>query len=331
MGEDAFTGNKSTRTFDAALAQKIGLNEAIVLSQIRYWVDRNREADRNYHDGKYWVYNTFEQWQEQFPWWSVRTLKSVFKSLENNGYIVAGHYNQKGYDRTKWYTLSEEMTSEPAENLIVQNLHDGLCNNCTMDSAEFARPIPEITTENTTEINNTRSTMVSPDERGETPRRHDDDSFPYERKITIPMIEGLFDHELLEDMMRFVSEYIDTLYPRYRHKNHPRITRASKAVYAFRLLLAAAELYIPPEDVKACVIYALQTEKEYDPRINLVTRPKALGVWLAEYGATDMNTIRESRFYWGDDFDGYKGDPFDPEVNFPTLMAIRNWRKKFDI
>lgn len=124
MGEDAFTGNKSTRTFDAALAQKIGLNEAIVLSQIRYWVDRNREADRNYHDGKYWVYNTFEQWQEQFPWWSVRTLKSVFKSLENNGYIVAGHYNQKGYDRTKWYTLSEEMTSEPAENLIVQNLHD---------------------------------------------------------------------------------------------------------------------------------------------------------------------------------------------------------------
>ena len=48
------------------LAQAIGLHEAIVLQQLHYWIEINRKADRNSHNGRYWTYNTYESWQVQF-------------------------------------------------------------------------------------------------------------------------------------------------------------------------------------------------------------------------------------------------------------------------
>ena len=35
------------------LAKMIGLNEAIVLNQIYYWISVNKKQNRNFHDGKY--------------------------------------------------------------------------------------------------------------------------------------------------------------------------------------------------------------------------------------------------------------------------------------
>ena len=47
------------------LAMKIGLNEAIVLQQLHYWLrDTNSGMEC---DGVRWIYNTTEQWLEQFP------------------------------------------------------------------------------------------------------------------------------------------------------------------------------------------------------------------------------------------------------------------------
>ena len=53
-----------------SLAVKIGLNEALFLHQLHYWLDRSNKVV----EGKRWVYNTVEEWHEQFPFWSVRTL-----------------------------------------------------------------------------------------------------------------------------------------------------------------------------------------------------------------------------------------------------------------
>lgn len=45
------------------LALKLGLNEAIILQQIYYWL--NLEFNKNQFDGRLWVYNTYEKWQQQ--------------------------------------------------------------------------------------------------------------------------------------------------------------------------------------------------------------------------------------------------------------------------
>ncbi len=61
------------------LAMKIGLNEAIVLQQLHYWLrDTNSGMEC---DGVRWIYNTTEQWLEQFPFWSESTLKRALPTF----------------------------------------------------------------------------------------------------------------------------------------------------------------------------------------------------------------------------------------------------------
>ncbi|PGT18104.1 replication protein, partial [Bacillus cereus] len=51
------------------LAVKIGINEAIVVQQVHYWLERSNHD----YDGKKWVFNSLDKWCEQFPFWSKRT------------------------------------------------------------------------------------------------------------------------------------------------------------------------------------------------------------------------------------------------------------------
>ncbi len=125
--------------FNPELAKKIGLNEAIILHQIKYWCDINKSKKVNYVDGYYWTFNTFEQWQEQFPFWSLSTIKRTISKLEKDGYIISSNYNKKGFDRTKWYRINDDIISI-RDNALVQN--------DTMDSFKFNQPIQENNKEN---------------------------------------------------------------------------------------------------------------------------------------------------------------------------------------
>lgn len=84
------------------LAVVIGLNEAIVLQQLHYWVEKSK----NEKDGKYWVYNTLAEWREQFPFWSKNTIIRTFEKLEQDKLIETGVFNRNKSDRTKWYTIN---------------------------------------------------------------------------------------------------------------------------------------------------------------------------------------------------------------------------------
>ena len=66
-----------------ALARELGLNEALVLQQINYWIEINKKFGNNYHDGKYWTYNSIRAWQEKdFDYLSVEQLNELFLSLK---------------------------------------------------------------------------------------------------------------------------------------------------------------------------------------------------------------------------------------------------------
>ena len=109
--------NYYIRTFDCRLACAIGENGAIIVSQIDYWLEIEKEratADeairkKHYINGRWWIYNTYEQWQQQFPFLSLSTIKREFSKLIDIGVVISDCYNSKGYDRTKWYTLDYEI------------------------------------------------------------------------------------------------------------------------------------------------------------------------------------------------------------------------------
>lgn len=126
------------------LAKEIGLNEAIVLQQIHYWLG-NRKTGKT-HDGRRWVRNTVDQWQEDnFPFWSTDTIRRTIKKLEDAGYISSDNLNRSAYDRTLWYTINYNTISAMSVNPFTQNAQ--------MDSSNEHKPIPETTEEITRETN----------------------------------------------------------------------------------------------------------------------------------------------------------------------------------
>ena len=103
------------------LAKMIGLNEAIVLNQIYYWISVNKKQNRNFHDGKYWCYNSIREWQEEnFPFWSHNTVERIFYSLRNKGLVLVGNYNNRrnGSTSTKWYTVNDEVLEEIIDQIL---------------------------------------------------------------------------------------------------------------------------------------------------------------------------------------------------------------------
>jgi len=87
-----------------SLACAIGLNEAMVLQQL-HWRLR---YSKNQANGLYWVFDKYEVWQqEHFPFWSLDTVKRIFRNLEKMNLVISSDkLNQFKLDRTKWYTIN---------------------------------------------------------------------------------------------------------------------------------------------------------------------------------------------------------------------------------
>jgi|SRR5690625_884052 len=83
------------------LAKEIGLNEAIMLQQIHFWIKKRK----NVREGISWVYNTYAGWVDQFPFWSESTIKRTIRSLEKQELLFTGNYNKLKIDNTKWYSI----------------------------------------------------------------------------------------------------------------------------------------------------------------------------------------------------------------------------------
>ena len=73
---------KAPRLFDVDLACIIGVNEAIFVNQLDYWITINEETGRNFKEGHCWAYNSYKGWQLQFPFWQLKTLERIILSLE---------------------------------------------------------------------------------------------------------------------------------------------------------------------------------------------------------------------------------------------------------
>ncbi|MCR1915447.1 hypothetical protein [Lactobacillus johnsonii] len=115
------------------------INEAIILQQVQYWVNRSE----NEYAGRKWVYNTIDQWKEQFPWLSERAIRTRFNSLIEKGVIITSNFNRAKFDRTKWYTIDYDKLNSLIEN---QNNVENLDMTHSEESSESKRKkVPDAT------------------------------------------------------------------------------------------------------------------------------------------------------------------------------------------
>jgi len=100
--------------FDIQDAINYGVDEAIMLTNFKFWLRRNKANNKHIHNGRVWTYNSRKAFAELFPFWSEMQVKRILKSLVEQGVLVTGNYNKLNLDRTLWYAVRlEEMLELP--------------------------------------------------------------------------------------------------------------------------------------------------------------------------------------------------------------------------
>lgn len=125
-------------SFNAGYAIKYGVEEAIMIENLSYWIEKNAANNRHFHDGRFWTYNTAEAFTRLFPFWSAPQIRRIMKSLEEKGVIIVGEFNDSSYDRTKWYAFTDSFE---------QNRELDLTKSSTRSNGN-ERPIPSNYTNN---------------------------------------------------------------------------------------------------------------------------------------------------------------------------------------
>ncbi|KFZ42226.1 DnaD domain protein [Anoxybacillus flavithermus] len=98
-----------------SVAVKLGLNESIFLQQLHYWLGKSTHT----YDGYTWVYNTYEGWRKQFPFWSESTIRRTIVRLEKKR-IVVSRYRSK-LDKTKWYRIDYDVLAQVLDTNVVHD------------------------------------------------------------------------------------------------------------------------------------------------------------------------------------------------------------------
>lgn len=156
--------DESPITVSPTLATELGLSTAVLLQQIHFWIDVKRKDaskySQSFKEGRWWVYFSTRELSEKYPYIGTeRTIKAKMAELIEQGWLIKGRFNRSSFDRTNWYTINYEKIRQfqvqreseinaRAAQSIMQNDHDSLGENNTMESDPITRPIPETSTEN---------------------------------------------------------------------------------------------------------------------------------------------------------------------------------------
>lgn len=156
-----------------SLAVVVGLNEAIILQQVQYWMTNGKTG--HVKDGRKWIYNSYEEWQQQFPFWSLNTIRRAIDNLEKKGVLMVDAFNQSAFDRTRWYSIDyDKLNSLPLKDgesksnkraqspklgtskrptKTVSKVGNGTAQNGQIEQANLGKSLPETTIPETTSEN----------------------------------------------------------------------------------------------------------------------------------------------------------------------------------
>lgn len=127
--------------FNPGVAQEYGVNEAIFIYNLDYWICHNKANRTNFRNGRYWTYNSMKAYAELFPFWTVRQIRHIIETLRDKGVILTDKFNEESRDQTLWYTLNYDLLQNWQMHL--PNLANGNAKNgkCIIDDSNNIQDI----------------------------------------------------------------------------------------------------------------------------------------------------------------------------------------------
>ena len=129
--------------FNIDIAKKYGVNEAIFIHNLYFWIKKNKANGKHLYDGKTWTYNSTAAFEELFPYWSRQQIDRIITKLRKEGLVFLGNHNKVKFDRTRWFALSESIIAfYECDKSIYRNQEIHLSESIN-GNIEIDEPIPD--------------------------------------------------------------------------------------------------------------------------------------------------------------------------------------------
>lgn len=108
-------------SFNVELACKYGIEEAIIIENLAFWIKKNVANKSNFYENNYWTFNSSSAFNELFPYINRIKISRVLNKLEELKVLKSGNFNKLKFDRTKWYSIIDKS---------ILQLYNIDCSNC---------------------------------------------------------------------------------------------------------------------------------------------------------------------------------------------------------
>lgn len=103
-------------SFNTGIAKIVGVEGAVIMKHLFYWVQKNYGNGKHFYDGSYWTYNSVKGFSVIFDYLNTKQINRILGNLIKNGFIKTGNYNANKMDRTMWYAFTEKGIELMKEN-----------------------------------------------------------------------------------------------------------------------------------------------------------------------------------------------------------------------
>lgn len=133
-------------SFNGEIAALYGVDEAVFIHNMYWWIRKNEVNGRHFYDGKSWTYNTMQAFSDLFPFWTKKQVRRIIDNLKAKGVLLVGNYNEKAFDRTQWYALDDSIFmiyGDQNGHLQMPERSLYKCPNGHFTSDQMGTPIPD--------------------------------------------------------------------------------------------------------------------------------------------------------------------------------------------
>lgn len=100
-------------SFSRTIAEEHGEKAAVILQYLAHHVAKSKHV----HGGKKWFYKTLDDLAVVFPYLKRSTIHATLQKLgQEDGPLIIGDYNKKGYDRTNWFAFRDDNFRKQAQS-----------------------------------------------------------------------------------------------------------------------------------------------------------------------------------------------------------------------
>ena len=123
--------NRLHHGFSVEHAELYGIECAILIHHIQFWIEQNQRMKRNFYDGKTWMYQTQDEIAACYSYWNREKVQRILQKLQDLNVLVKGNYNKNSFDKTGWYAFENEKMFTKVQNCTIDCLepNNPLCEN----------------------------------------------------------------------------------------------------------------------------------------------------------------------------------------------------------